>query len=214
MLLIFLGAPGSGKGTMSEIMSRDNGFTHISTGDIFRKIIRSGSELGNRVKSIIEGGQLVDDQTTWEVAKTALDEYDLNETNLILDGYPRNIDQGKELEKYVIEKNIDDVKAVFFDVEDENILLRLTGRMMCKVCGKSYHKTFMPPKVENVCDKDGGELYQREDDKEENIKVRLNTYAEVTQPLIDFYNEQGRLITVDANREKEEITKETLIAIK
>lgn len=215
MLYIFLGAPGSGKGTISDVLVNEHNFKHISTGDIFRKIIASGSELGNKVKGLIESGNLVDDDTTWEVAKVALEEQDLINDNVILDGYPRNLVQGASITNYLKDKNIENgIKAIFFDVPQDLILERLTGRMMCKTCGKAYHKTYMKPLTEGRCDIDGGELYQREDDKKENVQVRLDTYSEVTEPLIEFYKNNDELITVDGAKEKSVVVKQTLEAIK
>lgn len=214
MLYIFLGAPGSGKGTISDSLVHKHGFKHISTGNIFRNIISSGSELGNKVKDLIEGGNLVDDATTWEVAKVALDTYDLANEKVILDGYPRNLTQGKDINEYMIEKGLEDkIKAIFFEVSEEVLLQRLSGRLMCKVCSKAYNTLTMQPKEEGKCDIDGGELYQREDDKAENIQVRLETYKKVTEPLINFYKKEGKLISINGEQELSKTTKVTLEAI-
>ncbi len=206
MLLIFLGAPGSGKGTVADKMVTENGYKHISTGDIFRRIIAEGSELGQKVKGIIESGNLVDDETTWEVAKVALDELNLDTEKVIIDGYPRNIKQAELLDAYIAEKGYEQPIPQYFDVEEKVLLQRLAGRIMCKGCGRSYHLTNMPTKVEGVCDVCQGETYQREDDKLENVQVRLDTYREVTEPLIKHYADQGTLVLIDGERGTESTT--------
>lgn len=214
MLYIFLGAPGSGKGTISDSLVKKHGYKHISTGDIFRSIMASGSDLGNKVKGIIDGGNLVDDDTTWEVAKVALEKQDLLNDNVILDGYPRNLVQGEAITNYMEEKGLaDKVKVIFFEVRDGILLERLSGRMICRTCGKAYNKFTMKPLVENKCDIDGGELYQREDDKAENVQVRLDTYAKVTEPLIEFYRKQGSLITIDGEQDSGKTTEITLESV-
>ncbi len=210
MLIIFLGAPGSGKGTIADRMVNNHGYKHISTGDIFRRIISEGTELGQKVKGIIEGGNLVDDATTWEVAKVALEEMDLVNDKVILDGYPRNINQAELLEQYLEEKGLPKAKPLYFEVNEAELLRRLSSRIMCKQCGKSYNKITMPTKVEGVCDTCGGDIYQREDDKAENVQVRLDTYKEVTMPLIKHYADAGTLILIDGERTSEVTTEISL----
>lgn len=210
MLLIFLGAPGSGKGTVSQRMVKNHGYKHISTGDIFRRIIADKTELGLKVKDLIEGGNLVDDETTWEVAKVALSEVDIINDNVILDGYPRNIHQAELMNAWLVENNLGTPKPIYFEVSEKEILRRLTGRMMCPTCGKAYHKEFMPPTTEGICDIDQSELYQREDDKIENVKVRLDTYKEVTEPLIKHYADEGTLILINGEATSEVTTEITL----
>lgn len=197
MLLIFLGAPGSGKGTISQDMVDNYGYKHISTGNIFRKIIIDKTELGLKVKSIIESGKLVDDEITWEVAKAALESVNLNTENIILDGYPRNIDQSKYLEKWIKEKGFENFKSIYYKVPEEEILKRLTGRLLCKDCGRSFNINSKIPKKEGKCDFCDGILYQREDDKIQNVRVRLDTYKKITEPLIEYFNKKGCLITID-----------------
>ncbi len=210
MLIIFLGAPGSGKGTVAAELVENNGYKHISTGDIFRRIISEGTDLGLKVKSIIEGGNLVDDVTTWEVAKVALEEVDLVNDKVILDGYPRNINQAELLEKYLEEKGLPEAVPQYFEVEEELLLKRLSGRIMCKECGVAFNKFFKPTTVEGVCDKCGGAMYQREDDKAENVQVRLDTYKEVTEPLIKHYADKGTLILINGESEVETTTEVSL----
>ncbi len=210
MLIIFLGAPGSGKGTVATELVEKNGYKHISTGDIFRKIISEGTELGLKVKSIIEGGNLVDDVTTWEVAKVALDEIDLVNEKVILDGYPRNINQAELLEAYLTEKGLPEAVPQYFEVEESVLLARLSARIMCKECGRAFNTMFKPTKVEGVCDNCGGAMYQREDDKAENVQVRLDAYKEVTEPLIKHYADKGTLILINGDSELESTTEVAL----
>ncbi len=210
MLIIFLGAPGSGKGTVADRMVTNHGYKHISTGDIFRKIINSGSELGNKVKGIIEGGNLVDDATTWEVAKVALEEMDLATEKVILDGYPRNIAQAETLATYLEEKGLPAAKPLYFEVHEDILIERLSSRIMCKACGRAFNKITMPAKVEGICDHCGGEIYQREDDKPENVQVRLETYKEVTEPLIKHYADEGTLILINGEATSEVTTEISL----
>ena len=214
MLLIFLGAPGSGKGTISNLMVDEHGYKHISTGDIFRKVVSEGKELGLKIKEIIDNGQLVDDTLTWEVAKVALSELNLEEDNIILDGYPRNIHQAKLMNDWIKENHFSSPTPIYFEVSKELILSRLTGREMCKVCGRAYHKLNMPSKVEGKCDLDGGDLYQREDDKLENINVRLKIYDETTKPLIKYYEDINSLLKVNGEDDKEIAVKNVLELIR
>ncbi len=210
MLIIFLGAPGSGKGTVADQMVTKHGYKHISTGDIFRKIISEGTPLGVKVKDLIEGGNLVDDVTTWEVAKVALDELDLNNEKVILDGYPRNINQAELLENYMKEKGFEDAKPLYFEVSEDLLVKRLSSRIMCKDCGRAFNKMFRPTKVEGVCDVCGGTIYQREDDKPENVQTRLATYKEVTEPLIKHYADIGTLILINGEQDSEVTTEISL----
>ncbi len=210
MLIIFLGAPGSGKGTVADTLVRNNGYKHISSGDIFRRVISSESELGQRVKDTIESGNLVNDELTWEVVKVALDELDIANEKVILDGYPRNINQANTLEAYLKERNLEEAIPQYFEVEEKVLLSRLASRIMCKGCGRSYHLINRPTKVEGVCDICGAETYQREDDKLENVQVRLDTYKEVTEPLIKYYADKGTLILIDGERDTENTTEISL----
>ncbi len=210
MLVIFLGAPGSGKGTISDIMVREYEYEHISTGDIFRKIISQETALGLKVKGIIESGKLVDDETTWEVAKVALEEFDLSKQKVILDGYPRNINQSKLLDSWLEEKNLQQAKTLYFEVPEKILLERLSSRIMCKSCGRAFNKITMPTKTLGVCDFCDGEIYQRKDDRPENVQVRLNTYKEVTEPLINYYDEKGILIKIKADTLSKDVAEKSL----
>jgi adenylate kinase len=192
MKLIFLGAPGAGKGTLAARAVGILGLPHISTGAIFRSAIAAKSPLGLKVKAIIDAGKLVDDETTIALVKERLGQEDVQK-GYILDGFPRTIPQAEALAKF---SSVD--KAVNFDLPDSAVLERLGGRRVCRGCGHNFHIVFDKPKAEGVCDHCGGEVYTRNDDKPEAVKKRLEVYRDQTAPLIDFYRKKGLLVDVDA----------------
>lgn len=202
MKLIFLGPPGAGKGTLAAQVAKEYGIPHISTGELFRTAIKNETPLGLKVKEIIQSGGLVSDDITIELVKERLNEKDCSE-GFILDGFPRTIPQAEALEKIV---SIDG--AVNFDIGDDEVVKRLSGRRVCKSCGQNYHVEFMPSKKGDRCDKCDGELYTRDDDKIESIKKRLEVYREQTAPLIDFYTERNLTKNVDARPATEKILEE------
>lgn len=199
MRMVFLGPPGAGKGTLAAMASTRLGLPHISTGDLFRAAIGEGTELGNKVKGILAEGKLVSDELTIELVKERLSKEDASK-GWILDGFPRTTNQAQALE------NFDPVdRVVNFDVEDPLILFRLTGRIVCKACGKIYHARTMPPKESGVCDACKGQLYTRPDDSEEAIRTRLTAYRQQTAPLIDWYGAKNKLSTIDGSGTPEEV---------
>ncbi len=206
MNLVLLGAPGAGKGTQAAIITKKYGLVHISTGEILRARIKDGSPVGEKAKAYVESGQLVPDEIVIEMVKDRIAQPDC-EKGFILDGFPRNYDQAVALDECLeaLGKKID--IALNFDVSEETIIERLTGRRVCKNCGATYHIKNMPPKVEGICDKCGGELIQRKDDTEETIKNRLKVYRETAAPLIDYYNKKGILVTLQADKNYMEIEK-------
>jgi len=199
MKLIFLGPPGAGKGTISDLAVDKLGIPHISTGDLFRAAVKNGTPLGLKVKDIMASGGLVPDELTIELVKERLSQSDCK-VGWILDGFPRTIPQAEALEKIAA---VDSV--VNFDVADAIVVDRLSGRRMCRKCGKIYHVKNMPPKKEGICDVDGGELYTRDDDKAAAIQVRLDTYRKSTSPLIDWYGKKGKLLTIDGVGDPKEV---------
>ncbi len=199
MKLIFLGPPGAGKGTLAVKAVEILGIPHISTGAIFRAAIAAQSPLGLKVKAIIDAGKLVDDNTTIELVKERLARDDAQK-GYILDGFPRTIPQAEALAGF---STVD--RVVNFDIPDTSVVERLSGRRVCKKCGANYHILFNKPKKEGICDVCGGEIYTREDDKEEAIQKRLTVYREQTAPLIDYYREKGLLIDVDARPQVDEV---------
>lgn len=192
---IFLGPPGAGKGSLAVKVAEDYKIPHISTGDIFRANIKAQTPLGVKVKAIIDSGSLVSDELTFELVKDRLAQDDCK-NGYILDGFPRTIPQAEMLEKLVA-----DVKVVNFEIKDEIVIRRLSTRRVCKACGANFNVLTLPPKVEGVCDKCGGELYQRDDDKQESILHRMDVYREQTEPLINFYKEKGKITDLDASIE-------------
>ena len=192
---IFLGPPGAGKGSLAVKVAADYKIPHISTGDIFRANIKAQTPLGVKVKAIIDSGSLVSDELTFELVKDRLAQDDCK-NGYILDGFPRPIPQAEMLEGLV-----SDVKVVNFEIKDEIVIKRLSTRRVCKACGANYNVLTLKPKVEGICDKCGGELYQRDDDKQESILHRMDVYREQTEPLINFYKEKGKITDLDASIE-------------
>ena len=192
---IFLGPPGAGKGSLAVKVAEDYKIPHISTGDIFRANIKAQTPLGVKVKAIIDSGSLVSDEMTFELVKDRLAQPDCK-NGYILDGFPRTIPQAEMLETLV-----SDVKVVNFTIKDEIVIRRLSTRRVCKSCGANFNVLTLPPKVEGVCDKCGGELYQRDDDKQESIMHRMDVYRQQTEPLINFYKEKGKITDLDASIE-------------
>jgi len=197
MNFIFLGPPGAGKGTLAGQVSEEYGIPHISTGDIFREAIKNQTPLGVKVKAIIDSGGLVSDDITCALVDDRLRKDDCKK-GFILDGFPRTIPQAEALEKMV-----KDVKVVHFEVDDDLIIARLSNRRVCKKCGTNYNVRFMPPKQDGICDKCGGELYTRDDDKLESITHRLEVYREQTAPLIGFYRNLRKLTDIDSARDSQ-----------
>lgn len=199
MKMVFLGPPGAGKGTLAAMASTRLGLPHISTGDLFRAAIGEGTELGMKVKGILAEGKLVSDELTIELVKERLSKKDAAE-GWILDGFPRTTNQAQALEGF------DPVDRVInFDVEDPLILFRLTGRIVCKACGKIYHARTMAPREPGVCDTCKGQLYTRPDDSEDAIRTRLTAYRQQTAPLIDWYGSREKLSTIDGSGTPEEV---------
>ncbi len=192
---VFLGPPGAGKGSLAVKVAEDYKIPHISTGDIFRANIKAQTPLGVKVKAIIDSGSLVSDELTFELVKDRLAQDDCK-NGYILDGFPRTIPQAEMLDGLVA-----DLKVVNFNIADEIVIRRLSTRRVCKACGANFNVLTLPPKVEGVCDKCGGELYQRDDDKQESILHRMDVYREQTEPLINYYKNKGKITDLDASIE-------------
>ncbi len=204
MNIILFGPPGAGKGTQAKKMVDFYGIPQVSTGDILRANVREGTELGLAAKAYMDKGELVPDEVLIGIIKNRLKEQDC-EKGFILDGYPRTIPQADALATILdeIDKPIDVVLNL--EVPDEELVERISGRLMCNNCGASYHRNFNPPKKEGVCDVCGGELSQRADDREEAVQNRLNVYKKQTQPLIDYYAKQGILVSLDGTKDINEV---------
>lgn len=205
MNLIFLGAPGAGKGTQAEVVAKKLGIPTISTGNIIREALSSGSEMGLKAKSYIEAGKLVPDEVVIGIIQDRLSKADCK-NGFILDGFPRTIPQAEALDKMGI--NID--RVVEIDVPDENVINRMSGRRVCKKCGASYHIENKPAKQDNICDLCGSELAIRKDDTPEIVLDRLSVYHEQTEPLKDYYAACGKLRTVEGTAPISKITESIL----
>ena len=193
--LIFLGAPGAGKGTGANGLTEREPLVHISTGDILRTEVKNGTELGKNAAVLMKKGELVPDEIVAGMVKSRLLQHDCD-NGFILDGFPRTIKQAELLEDALkeINKTIDAV--IYFDISDDILLKRLTARISCKKCGRIYNKLFLPPKKENTCDDCNEELFQRPDDSLETAKDRLEVFYESTQPLINYYRSKNLLTSI------------------
>jgi adenylate kinase len=196
MRLIFLGGPGSGKGTQAKKLVEKYGLTHISTGDLLRKAMKDGTELGKTARKYVDAGDLVPDDVILGMIKEKLKEID---GGFIFDGFPRTLEQARGLKEILAELGMDIDMAVNLNVNDDLIIERLSSRRMCKTCGFEYNLKTRPPRKEGICDIDGGELYQRSDDNEETIKNRLSLYHNKTKPIEDFYRDSGKLVDIDGS---------------
>jgi adenylate kinase len=194
--IVFLGAPGAGKGTQAASVARKLELVHIATGDLFRQALERGTELGLKAKAYMEKGVLVPDQITIDMVLERLSAPDSG-GGIILDGFPRNLKQAEALDEALARQGKAIDKVVYIKVSEAALLGRLGGRRVCRVCQTPCHVTDSPPRVEGVCDVCGGELYQRPDDTEESIKKRLEVFSAETAPLVDYYRRAGKLLEVD-----------------
>ena len=213
MYIIMLGAPGAGKGTQADILSREMNLPHIASGDLFRQALEKKTELGLLAKSYMEEGKLVPDEVTIKMILERVGAADCS-TGCLFDGFPRTLEQAEALDKAFVEqgKNID--KAVYIKVSNEELVKRLSGRRICRNCQTPYHLITSPPKIAGKCDKCGGELYQRPDDVEETVRKRLEVFFAQTMPILDYYGKQNKLIEVDGNLGIKEVAKEIISALK
>ena len=199
MKVIILGMPGSGKGTQAKQIVAKYAIPQISTGDMLREIAKQDSELGKKVKSLIDNGILVPDDVTFEVLKKRLEGDDCR-NGFLLDGYPRNINQAELLDKIT---KIDFI--IYLKVSDETVVKRISSRRTCRNCGAIFNLITNPPKQDDICDLCGGELYQREDDREDAVRKRLDVYHNETEPMVDYYREKGILHEVDGEQASEKL---------
>lgn len=207
MNLILMGLPGAGKGTQAELIVEAYDIPHISTGDIFRAAIKNETELGLLAKSYIDKGELVPDEVTNGIVKDRLQQADTDK-GFLLDGFPRTLAQAKELDKILKELNKEIDHVLDIHVKSDVLVDRLAGRFICKNCGATYHKLFNPPKVEGTCDKCGQhEFYQREDDKPETVKNRLEVNIKNSEPILAYYKAQGVLSTIEGDRDIQDVFK-------
>ncbi len=204
MNLILIGAPGAGKGTQAKKIVEKYGIPHIATGDILREAVAKGTELGKKAKEYMDRGELVPDEVVIGIVKERLKRPDC-EKGFLLDGFPRTLKQAEALDEMLEElgKKLDAV--IYIDVPEEEVVRRIVNRRTCRNCGAVYHLIYAPPKEPNKCDKCGGELYQRDDDKEETVRARFKVYMEQTSPLIEYYKKKKVLYSVDGTKTIDEV---------
>jgi len=205
-IIILLGAPGAGKGTVGERLSKILNIPVISTGDLLREHVKGNTELGLKAKQYMDKGELVPDDIVISILLERI-KMDDCKNGFILDGFPRNINQAKQIEEYMKDEK---VKVIYLKADDEFLVKRLSNRRICETCGAIYHLINIPPKVAGVCDKCGGKLIQREDDKEEVIRNRLKVYHNLTAPLIDYYKKKGIFFSVCGDGKLEEIVNQII----
>lgn len=204
--LIFMGAPGAGKGTVAGIISQETNLVHLSTGNIFRNEIKNQTELGKQVEYYVNSGGYVPDEVTNNIVLNAINNLKNQGKYFILDGYPRT----KEQAEFLKNQTGFTFKIIKLNVPNKVIIERLSGRRLCKLCGTSYHVKFQPPKTPGICDLDQNELFTREDDSEQKIATRLKVYQEQTKPLLDFYETQANFISIDAVDSPKEVSEKVL----
>jgi adenylate kinase len=202
-----MGPPGAGKGTQAELIKAAYPIPHISTGDMFREAVANGTAMGIEAKKYMDAGQLVPDKVTIGVVEERLAKADC-ESGFLLDGFPRTAVQAQALDQVLAKGGKKVEVALNISVPDDVLILRMSGRVSCTTCKAVYNIKFKPPTSAGVCDKCGGELVQRSDDREETVKNRLKVYMEQTQPLLNYYENQGILTTVDGNRDTKEVFKD------
>jgi adenylate kinase len=207
-----VGPPGAGKGTQAEFISEHFGIPKISTGDIFRANVSGGTELGRVAKKYMDAGDLVPDEVTNAMVRDRLAQPDAAE-GFLLDGFPRNVAQADELDGILHELGAPLSVVLDLDVDFDEVVKRLSGRRTCKQCGHVWHLEFDAPRTEGVCDKCGGALFQRDDDRPETVRHRLEVYAKQTEPLIDFYRDAGKLVAIDAIGAVEDVTERAIGAL-
>ncbi len=213
MRVVLVGPPGAGKGTQAQFIASHLAIPKISTGDIFRFNVSTGTELGRLAKSYMDRGDLVPDEVTVAMVSSRLQEDDA-QTGFLLDGFPRNVPQAETLQKMLTDWDVRLDVVVELVVDDDEVVRRLSGRRTCRRCGRVWHVLFDPPARGELCDDCGGELFQRDDDRELTIRHRLDVYQLQTQPLIAFYADEGTLLGIDATGPVEEITDRALGALR
>ena len=213
MYIIILGAPGAGKGTQADILSQKLNLAHVASGDLFRQALEKRTELGLLAKRYMDQGELVPDEITIKMILERIDQPDCA-FGCLLDGFPRTLSQAQALDNALCKKGKSVDKAIYIEVPNEELVKRLAGRWLCRNCQTPYHVVSSPPKIAGKCDKCGGDLYQRSDDKEETVRERLKVFFAQTVPILEYYEQQGKLIKVNGNLKIEEVTKEIISALK
>jgi adenylate kinase len=210
--VVLLGLPGAGKGTQAAYLSQHLGLAHITTGELFREHIRQGTELGERARPYVESGQLVPDEITIAMLLERLSAPDAAR-GALLDGFPRTLNQARALDAALARRGAGIDIAVYLEVSQEELVRRLSGRWNCRQCGAVYHEVFSPPRRSGVCDRCGGELYQREDDRPDVVRRRLEVNLQQLQELLDYYERQGKLVRVNGEQSVEGVRDALLAAL-
>ncbi len=205
MIIVLLGAPGAGKGTLATAIKDQLDIHHISTGDLIRAEIKGGTAIGLEIKRFVESGGLVPDEVVTRMIEGKVSATASDGKGYMFDGFPRTSAQAVDLDKVLAKNKLAIDVALYMEASLDVVLLRLTGRRVCRACGALYHLKNMPPKKAGICDKCGGEIYQRTDDNEETIKKRMTVYNESTKPIVDHYKAQGKLQTVNADTGAEHV---------
>ena len=213
MYILVLGAPGAGKGTQADIISREMGLPHIASGDLFRQALEKKTQLGLLAKSYMEKGELVPDEVTIKMILGRIRQPDCA-SGCLFDGFPRTLRQAEALDKALVNQGKSIDKAIYIEVPEEELVKRLSGRWLCRNCQTPYHVIASPPKIPGKCDKCAGELYQRSDDREETVRERLNVFYDLTIPILDYYRKQNRLIEVNGNLGIQEVGRKILSMLK
>jgi len=213
MYIIMLGAPGAGKGTQADILSQEMDLPHIASGDLFRQALEERTEVGLLAKSYMDKGELVPDEITIKMILERINQPDCA-AGCLLDGFPRTLHQARVLDEALREQGKTIDKAIYIEVPNEELVKRLSGRRLCRVCQTPYHIISSPPKTPGKCDKCGGELYQRSDDKEETVKDRLSIFFAQTFPILDYYKKQNKLIRVNGDLGMQGVAREIISALK
>lgn len=212
MRAILMGPPGAGKGTQAADLIKRYQIPHISTGDMFRAAIKAGTALGIKAKEYMDAGSLVPDEVTIGIVAERLAEPDCSK-GFLLDGFPRTVTQADALDKILVHLQMTLDGVLNIEVDEEKLIERLTGRRICRQCGATYHMVLNPPATDNVCDQCGGELYQRSDDTLETAKNRLQVYNDQTQPLIEYYREEGLLLDINGDQEIAKVLQDIVEAL-
>jgi len=213
MHVVMLGAPGAGKGTQADILSRELKLPHIASGDLFRRALENRTDIGLLAKSYMDRGELVPDEITTKMILERIDQPDCA-AGCLFDGFPRTSQQARALDQALRERGRAIDRAIYIEVSDDELVQRLSGRWLCRNCQTPYHITNSPPRTPGECDKCGGDLYQRPDDREETVKERIKVFLVQTVPVLDYYEKQGKLVKVNGNLGAQEVAGEIFCTLR